>query len=89
MTQHHVDIGHGEPIPEGWYEQALAAIGEGFCPSHALALTPKPHPKGSACGWCPRCQAWWHISPEGDVIEEFTVVGSVSAFVYEARECHD
>lgn len=41
-----------------WYETALAAVGDGFCPEHKVPL--------EADGWCGTCRVWWSIGHEPD-----------------------
>ena len=45
--------------PQGWYDEAIAAVSEGFCPHHRTPLR--------ATGWCPECGtygSWWSIEHE-------------------------
>lgn len=44
------------------FEQFVAAVGEGFCPDHELALRDD--------GYCSGCQAWWWWDRLDDTVVE-------------------
>ena len=57
-----------------WYEQAMAALSEGFCPNHHIILAPdaggtvhiQPTGTWQPGGWCPQCRIWWHVRKNDD-----------------------
>lgn len=48
---------------QAWVRPQMAAVSEGYCPEHLAPLTPVSCAAGWSGGHCPRCHAYWGVSP--------------------------